>query len=153
MSKNQRSLYFILHAVQSMATGMLSTGGLQKKSRDSLQRILNRVEREMESLGPINENDARHLRRAGEALRESWAVNGEEQLSRPAFVTIAMALMADHRAELPPRAKKARRTCADLEGMLFTLYQHFDPGLTDRTAMDIGADIAAEYRQTIANAA
>lgn len=84
MSKNQRSLYFILHAVQSMATGMLSTGGLQKKSRDSLQRILNRVEREMESLGPINENDARHLRRAGEALRDSWAVNGEEQLSRPA---------------------------------------------------------------------
>ena len=151
MTKSQRRLFLTLHAVREMANGMTTTGKLTSKSRASLGRILARVGSEIDALGPATAADARAFTATRDRLVSTWT-GDEVAMSRPAFVCVALALVADHRATLPKTATATRATCAALEGMLFTLYRHFDPDMADTKSMNQGEQIALEYRAVVAAA-
>lgn len=145
MTRSTRRFFLVLHTVHELAAGMLATGDLMKKSRESLYRILAHSQREMDSFGPLTTADKDHFRRIAAKLREAWA--GEDApVSRPAFVSIGLTLLADHRANLPKGATRTRKACARLEGLLMTLYLHFDPDLADLDAMRQGETVAREFQ-------
>ena len=149
MTSRQRNQYLTLHVVRELCAGMLQTGQLEKKSRDSLRRITARVEQMIEHLGQPTPTDARAFRESADRLNAAW--NGDEApISRPAFVSIAMCAVADQVKALPRKAVKARKEFLELEGMLFTLYKHFDPDVEDTEAMDEGEEIANEYQRLAA---
>lgn len=138
----------VLHAVREMACGMRETGQLASKSRGSVDRIIRRVNDEIKALPPISEADARAFIRAADTLLREW--KEDEQMSRQAFVCVALTIIADFRAGLPPKAFSVAKACEDIESMLFTLYGHFDADQEDEQAMDQGVQISNEYRAVVA---
>ena len=151
MTKSQRKYYLILHAVLMQCEGMLETGDLQSKSRSSINRIKGLIE--AEQLFFLEKNtyaDVRYFNEVANKLHKMWQTNGGEDVTRPAFVAICISLIDSHRESLPENATRVRAVCDKLEGMLFTLYKHFDPDCEDSEASAIGERIANEYRAACA---
>ncbi|XPV77963.1 MAG: hypothetical protein ACNI27_08590 [Desulfovibrio sp.] len=130
---------------------MLKTGELLNKSRSSIKRIQCLVEAEqLFFLDKLTHTDQRYFKKTANTLNKMWQTDGGEEVSRPSFVAICISLVDSHRESLPDNETKVRTTCDRLEGMLFTLYKHFDPELTDDEATKIGERIANEYQSACA---
>jgi len=145
MTRNQRRQYLTLHVVRELCRGMKEHGNIPDKSRKSIDRIINKANGLMAGLGTVTPADARHFYRAAEKLRK----DDQEYVSQAAFVGIALASVADTVRDIPQKAT-ARAEYEQLEGMLFTLYRHFDPSVEDNEAADTGEAIAQEYRALVA---
>ncbi|WP_018123870.1 hypothetical protein [Desulfovibrio oxyclinae] len=150
MTTKQRRQYLTLHAVRELVRGMGEHRQcFEKKTRESLRRIERRVTAMIEALGQPTRSDQACFARAADKLNSAWVDEGGGH-SQAAFVAIGLALVAEQRAEIPAKAAKARQEFADLEGMLATLYRHFDPDYEDMVASDEGEAVAREYRQLVA---
>lgn len=150
MTSKQRRQYLVLHAVREQVRGMAEHWSQwPRKTKQSIARIEARTSTMLEALGKPTYADMRAFGDAARKLRTAW--NGEGENCTPAaFVAISLALVADCRAAIPAKAARVREEFATLEGMLATLYQHFDPEMTDAHAADEGESIATEYRAIVA---
>ncbi|GFM38280.1 hypothetical protein [Desulfovibrio psychrotolerans] len=156
MSRSKRRLYVVLHVLRSICQGMLQTDAEAKEARDtearlasksvqSIKRILARVEAEMDALGTLDASDNRYMIEVGDKLRAAWS--DDEQLTRPTFISVALAMVVEHKDRLPHNATQARAMYDALEGMLSTLYNHFDPDLSALPDMNHGEALAHEFVQ------
>lgn len=150
MTRKQRAQYLTLHAVREMVRGMAEQTGMARKTRASLSRIRARTTEMMRACGEMTEADARYFSRAANKLVAAWQHDGDRGYTPEAFVAIGLTLVADQCAAIPKTATQVRKSFTDLEGMLATLYSHFDPDLKDHEASKQGEAVANEYRALVA---
>lgn len=150
MTTKQRRQYLTLHAVRELVRGMGEHRQcFERKTRESLRRIERRTTSMIEALGQPTRSDYAHFAKAADKLRSTWTDENPRH-SQAAFVAIGLSLVADQRAEIPRKAAQVRKEFADLEGMLATLYKHFDPDYEDMAATNEGEAVANEYRMLVA---
>lgn len=150
MTSKQRQQYLTLHAVRELVRGMAEhRTQYARKTRGSLERIEAKVSLMLPAMGPLTAADIRYFSSAAAKLRAAWTDEGDNY-TPAAFVAIALTLIADQCAMIPAKAASVRRDFADLEGMLSTLYRHFDPDMTDTEANATGEAVAVEYRALVA---
>jgi hypothetical protein len=150
MTRKQRSQYLTLHAVRELARGMAEQTGLESKTRACLSRINAKSTEMMRTCGDLTAADHRYFIQCADKLRSAWDNDGDQMHTPSAFVSIALTLVADQVAAIPAKATKVRREFATLEGMLATLYSHFDPEFADTTASKQGEAVANDYRALVA---
>lgn len=150
MTSKQRKQYMTLHAVRELVRGMAEhKQDFERKTQLSLERIERKVTGMLEALGEPTVTDWAYFTKAANRLRAKW--DGEDEgHTYAAFVAIALTLVADQCALIPPKAVKVRKEFSDLEGMLATLYGHFDPELENMAASKEGEGVADEYRKLVA---
>jgi hypothetical protein len=150
MTSKQRDQYLTLHAVRELVRGMAEhRSQYASKTRSSLARIEAKASAMLAALGFPTASDQRVFRAAATRLTAAWTEEGGRH-TPAAFVAIALTLVADQRAAIPPKAARVRKEFADLEGMLATLYRHFDPDMEDDAASTEGEAVANEYRALVA---
>ncbi|XXJ19880.1 hypothetical protein ACR42D_10115 [Desulfovibrio caledoniensis] len=150
MTRRQRSQYLTLHAVRELVQGMAEQTGLEPKTRASLARIRAKATAMLRACGEITEADARYFRECVDKLLAAWSGDGNTRHTPAAFVAIGLTLVADQVAAIPTKAAKVRADFQSLEGMLATLYSHFDPDLKDLAASKEGESIANDYQALVA---
>ena len=151
MTTKQRRQYLVLHAVRELVRAMAEHGtDYERKTRKALDRIEGRVSGMLDALGRLTAADSRYFIVAAHNLRTAWTSPDGDRYTPAAYVAIALTLVADQFSAIPPRAEHARREFATLEGMIATLYQHFDPEMQDNAASEAGERVAEQYRHLTA---
>jgi len=151
MTTKKRRQYLTLHAVRELVRGMNEHRlDFPRNTRSSIARIEKRCTEMIDKLGEPTITDIMTFKRAGDRLRNTWKEEDSSNHTPAAFVAIGMTLVADQLALIPKKALFARQCFETLEGMLCTLYKHFDPEMEDMKASKEGELVAAEYKLLVA---
>jgi hypothetical protein len=149
MTRKQRRQYLTLHSVRELVRGLAAQPRLESKTRKSLARLEAKCTAMLDAFTEFTTADHRYFVQCADNLYRAWEKD-EETHSYKAFVNIGMTLVADQVAAIPAKAESVRREFQDLEGMLFTLYQHFDPEVEDSQAMNEGEAVAQDFQNLVA---
>jgi len=149
MTRKQRRQYLTLHSVRELVRGLAAQPGLKSKTRKSLSRIETKCTVMLAAFTDFTAADHRYFVQCANNLYRAWEKD-EDTHSYRAFVNIGMTLVADQVAALPATAAGVRREFQELEGMIFTLYQHFDPEVEDVQAMGEGEAVALDFQKLVA---
>jgi len=140
-----------LYAVQSLIETMWEDKKeWQSKTRKQLKRIKQDVSDMISGYGYPTVSDWMVFKRAANRLSFGWSEHDGSKHGPAAFVCIAITLVADQVSLIPKKAKYTRAPFERLEGMLATLYRHFDPDYEDGVSSMQGEAVAKEYRFLVA---
>lgn len=154
MSKSKRNSYMVLRVVLNVCEGLQRTdahakatndqeGRLLPKSRESVKRIIAKVQASFPDFATKTASDGRYLMNVATKLKTMWS--DDEYIPRAAFIALALNMVVDHKNTLPHNATKARALFDTLEGMIATLYSHTDPNNEAIDHMNHGERMAREY--------